>query len=102
VFIKYLLLVSICVSVIGYAEVPVFDDPVYIEANGVPINVGYGGNASPFMIDWDGDSNQDLLLGQYNGGKIRFYSNTGTQYDPTFNTFTYLQADGIDISVSYG
>lgn len=92
----------LCACMISHAEPPVFDDPVYIEANGSPINVGYGGNASPFMIDWDGDGKQDLLLGQYNGGKVRFYPNTGTQYDPSFTTFTYLQADGIDIAVSYG
>ena len=84
------------------AQTPVFDDPVYIQANGSNINVGYGGNASPFMIDWDGDNKQDLLLGQFDGGRIRFYSNTGTHYDPTFGNFTYLQADGATISVSYG
>lgn len=90
-----------CVS-LTYAVTPQFDAPVAIEANGSPINVGYGGNASPFMIDWNGDAKQDLLLGQYDGGKIRFYPNTGTNYNPTFGSFSYLQADGGDISVSYG
>ena len=89
-------------ALIAYAETPVFDDPVYIEANGTPINVGYGGNASPFVIDWDGDGHQDLLLGQFNMGRVRFYTNTGTNYNPTFGDFVYLQADGIPISVSYG
>ena len=97
-----ILMIIVGLLVIGFAEVPVFEDPVYIEANGTPINVGYGGNASPFMIDWDGDNNQDLLLGQYDGGKIRFYANAGTNFNPTFTTFTYLKADGVDIAVSYG
>lgn len=88
--------------ILAFTETPVFDNPVTVEANGSPINVGYGGNASPFMIDWDGDAKQDLLLGQYSGGKIRFYSNTGTHFNPTFGDFVYLQADGVDISVSYG
>jgi len=81
---------------------PVFDAPVAIEANGAPINVGTGGNASPFLVDWNGDGNQDLLLGQYLYGKIRFYANTGSNFDPVFGDFEYLQADGADISLSYG
>ncbi len=85
-----------------YAVTPVFDAPVAIQASGSPINVGYGGNASPFMTDWDGDGKQDLLLGQFDAGKIRFYANTGTNYNPTFGSFSYLQADGVDISLSCG
>ena len=99
---KYLSIIILFLVSISFAQTPIFDDPVYIQANGSNINVGYGGNASPFMIDWDGDNNQDLLLGQYDGGKIRFYSNTGAHYNPTFGNFVYLQADGADISVSYG
>jgi hypothetical protein len=84
------------------AQTPVFDAPVAIEANGVPINVGTGGNASPFMVDWNGDGNQDLLLGQFMYGKVRFYANTGSNFDPVFGDFEYLQADGSDIALSYG
>jgi hypothetical protein len=85
-----------------FAETPVFEPPIPIQANGVNINVGYGGNASPFVVDWDGDAKQDLLLGQFDQGRIRFYSNTGTNYNPTFGNFVYLQADGSFISLSYG
>ena len=99
---KFSLILFILFTVISYAETPVFDDPVYIETDGIPINVGYGGNASPFVIDWDGDGNQDLLLGQFNLGRVRFYTNTGTNYNPTFGSFEYLHADGAPISVSYG
>lgn len=99
---KVLVLVFLSCVIFGFCQTPIFDAPVYIQANGSPINVGYGGNASPFMIDWNGDGNQDLLLGQFDGGKVRFYANTGTNYNPTFGNFTYLQADGVDISVSYG
>jgi hypothetical protein len=87
---------------VAFAATPVFDAPVAIEANGVPINVGYGGNASPFMIDWNGDGKQDLLLGQFDGGKVRYYENVGTNFAPEFADFIYLQADGLDISLSYG
>ncbi|KPK64490.1 hypothetical protein AMJ83_01915 [candidate division WOR_3 bacterium SM23_42] len=99
---KLSLILFMIFVLISHAETPVFDDPVYIEANGTPINVGYGGNASPFIIDWDGDGKQDLLLGQFNQGRVRFYPNIGTNYNPTFSDFIYLQADGTPISVSYG
>jgi hypothetical protein len=97
-----ILFLSFLPLLIAFAETPVFDPPVPIQANGVNINVGYGGNASPFVIDWDGDNKQDLLLGQFDGGRIRFYTNTGTHYNPTFGSFEYLQADGLAIMLSYG
>lgn len=92
----------ILLAIIAVAETPVFEPPLPIQAGGVNINVGYGGNASPFMIDWDGDGKQDLLLGQYDQGRIRFYTNTGTHFNPTFGSFVYLQAGGSYISLSYG
>ncbi len=92
----------VLLAVPALAQTPVFDAPVAIEANGVPINVGTGGNASPFLVDWNGDGKQDLLLGQYLYGKVRFYANIGSNFAPEFGDFEYLQADGSDISVSYG
>jgi len=89
-------------AVVAFAQTPVFDAPVAIEANGVSINVGYGGNASPFVVDWNGDGKQDLLLGQFNGGKVRYYENIGENFAPVFGDSVYLQADGIDISLTYG
>lgn len=99
---KYSCALFIILLSLSLAEPPVFEPPLPIQANGVSINTGYGGNASPFLIDWDGDGKQDLLLGQFDGGRIRFYQNTGTHYNPTFNTFVYLQADGVVISLSSG
>jgi hypothetical protein len=89
-------------AVFAFAQTPVFDAPVALEANGGPINVGTGGNASPFVVDWNGDGKQDLLLGQYDGGKVRFYENIGEDSAPLFGDFVYLQADGSDIALSYG
>ena len=89
-------------AVVAFAQTPVFDAPVAIEANGVPINVGTGGNASPFLIDWNGDGKQDLLLGQYMYGKVRFYENIGEDTAPVFGDSVFLQADGSDISLTYG
>jgi hypothetical protein len=89
-------------ALVAFAQTPEFDAPVAIEANGSPINVGLGGNASPFVVDWNGDGKQDLLLGQYNGGKVRFYENIGENFTPVFGDSTFLQADGSDITLTYG
>lgn len=99
---KKVLILVISTAFVMFAQTPVFDPPVYVQANGVNINVGYGGNASPFVVDWDGDGKQDLLLGQFDMGRVRFYTNIGTNYNPTFGDFVYLQASGSYISVSYG
>jgi hypothetical protein len=79
------------------AQTPIFNSPVNIYAGASPIDVGYYG--SPFYYDWDGDGTKDLIVGQYSSGKVRFYKNTGTDTNPVFGSFSYLQADGVDISV---
>jgi len=89
-------------AAVAAATTPVFDAPVAIEAYDVPINVGSGGNASPFVVDWNGDGAQDLLLGQFTNGKVRFYPNVGTNFAPEFGDFEYLKADGSDITLTYG
>ena len=89
-----------------YAQLPTFKSPVPVTANGSAINTGFGGNASPFMSDWDGDGKKDLLLGTFLGdnisGSILFYPNTGTDNNPSFGDHTLLEADGSPISVSCG
>ena len=99
---KFISVSFIFLILVSFAETPVFEPPIPIQASSANINVGYGGNASPFVIDWDGDGKQDLLLGQFDGGRIRFYANMGTNYNPTFGIFVYLQADGSVISLSSG
>lgn len=82
------------------ASVPMFKEPVILQADGVNIDVGL--IAEPFMIDWDGDGLTDLLVGQFSPGKVSFYKNIGTNQNPVFTFSNYLQADGSDIAVSAG
>lgn len=89
-----------CFIVSAGAQIPAFEEPVYIYAGGNVIDVGSYG--SPFTYDWDGDGAKDLIMGQFDSGKIRFFKNIGTQYNPVFDNGVFLQADGVDITLPYG
>jgi hypothetical protein len=82
------------------ATPPDFQDFVYIEANGSAITVN--GHADPCVADWDGDGLKDLLLGEFTQGRIRLYLNSGTSNAPVFTTWSYLESDGVVITLPYG
>ena len=63
-----------------------------------PIDVEVG-HATPSVVDWDGDGKRDLLLGQFGGGRLRFYRNVGTDGAPRLRGFEYVQAGGKDATV---
>src|SRR5262245_35974544 len=54
-----------------------FQSPVRVEAAGKPIRLESPGYACPCWADIDGDGKKDLLVGQFNGGKIQFFKNLG-------------------------
>jgi hypothetical protein len=72
--------------------------PVLLLDGKKPIDVDVG-HATPYVADWDGDGKKDLLVGQFGEGKLRIYLNKGTDENPKFDGFTYLQAGGKDASV---
>jgi len=88
------------VPLAAYASVPSFHEPVIVQADGVNIEVSL--IADPFMADWNDDGLNDLLVGEFTMGKVSFFKNIGTNQSPSFTFSGYLQADGADISVSYG
>jgi hypothetical protein len=57
--------------------------PVRLEAGGKPIDTDIG-HATPALYDWDGDGKRDLLVGQFGGGKMKIFKNTGTNAKPAF------------------
>ena len=94
---KYLIL--LCLA--AFALALDYQSPVKIEASGTPITLAIG-HANPLVFDWNGDGLKDLIVGQYSSGKIRLYPNEGTNADPVFSSYTFMQADGTDISLSSG
>ena len=96
--------------------------PVRILAGGQPIDVTTG-HAAPHVMDFDGDGVRDLLVGEFGdgafpndqlppnlaagwlkggrfcNGKVRIYKNHGTDTEPRFEGFEFLQAGGGDATV---
>lgn len=69
-----------------------------IKAKGKDIVVP--GYAVPSLADWNGDHLKDLLVGEGGGGysgKIRVYLNVGTETDPCFTDYSYVQSNGKDL-----
>ncbi len=54
-----------------------FKEPVQLMADNEPVKVEAPGYACPSLADVNGDGHKDLLVGQFQGGKIKVYSNDG-------------------------
>jgi hypothetical protein len=67
-----------------------FENPVMVMAGGEPVRVESPGYACPSWADWDGDGKPDLLVGQFNKGKIAFYKNEGGEGVPKFAKGTMI------------
>jgi len=80
---------------------PVFRDGTVVYCSGDTLKAG--SISSPMVTDWNGDGCKDLVVADVETisgttyGLLRFYENTGSNAQPVFNSFTYLQADGFDI-----
>lgn len=60
--------------------------------------------SSPCLYDWDGDGKRDLLIGEFEQGRISFLKNVNTDDDPQFNKRDYYLEDenGTTISTASG
>ena len=76
------------VTIAGAAE---FAAPVRLSGGGQAVRVESPGYAAPCWADVDGDGKKDLLVGQFNNGKIRVYRNLGKN---KLAAGQWLQAEG--------
>lgn len=80
---------------------PVYDDPVTLKEKNPAL---YAGSlVTPTLVDWDGDGKLDIVCGN-SAGHILFFSNIGSNRNPSFSSGTYLKAGGeiIHIQPGYG
>ena len=65
------------------------------------INIDVPGYSVPSFVPWDGDGLKDLIVGEGGGGvaegKVRVYLNIGTEFEPEFSGYFYVQSLGSDL-----
>lgn len=66
--------------------------PIQLAVEGQPIDTEVG-HAAPFVGDFDGDGVDDLLVGQFGGGKLRIYRNTAANGQPQYAALEWFKAD---------
>ncbi len=76
--------------------------PVRLAAGGRAIDVERSGHAAPCVADLDGDGRPDLLVGQFDGGKLRVYRNTAKSGPPRLDGFDWFTASGAPGTVPNG
>jgi hypothetical protein len=52
------------------------------------------GHLAPRFWDWDGDGLEDLLLGQFEGGRLAIHRNIGRRGRPRFAPAVWFEAGG--------
>jgi hypothetical protein len=73
---------------------PAFELPVSLKPEGDT----FPPRPSPYLFDWDGDGNRDLLVGS-DRGKVFFYKNVGKNDAPLFGKGELLSAGGKTLTV---
>lgn len=86
-----------------FAQAPVFKKPLLIKPVGTTGTAPYYftgvHHPDPCIADWDDDGLADLIVGQFSGGRVKWWKNTGSVGNPRFEYKGLLYADGKKISV---
>lgn len=77
---------------------PNFLVQTYAQENGSDLVVP-SGRSSPVVFDVDDDGRKDLLAGNTDG-QLLFYSNVGTDANPTFSGYLAVESDGVPIDLA--
>lgn len=71
-----------------------FESAFMLQADGKPVAVESPGYACPTIADVDGDDVDDLVVGQFSGGKMKWYRNTAKQTEaPEYSIGKWIQSN---------
>lgn len=95
-------LTLVLIAGVAWAQAPNFDYPYLMSCpEGLIVENNY--YDIPTFGDWDDDGDQDMMVGVFYSGNIFYYENTAVSgTPPVFANHTVLQADGVNIQVTYG
>jgi len=71
----------------------------FVKADGNDIQVP--GYSVPSFVEWNNDNLKDLVIGEGGGledAKVRVYLNVGTESNPQFSDYFYVQSNGSDLT----
>jgi len=93
-----LVVYALCLSAPGArADVPELEEGVLVKDVMPQVNKAH--TAAPEVVDWNNDGKKDLLVGQFDGGKVLLFINKGTDELPSFDKGTYLKSGDEEIKV---
>jgi len=93
-----LVVYALCLSAPGArADVPELEMGVLVKDVMPQVNKAH--TAAPEVVDWNNDGKKDLLVGQFNDGKVLLFINKGTDESPSFSSGKYVEAGGKEIKV---
>ncbi len=98
---KHAVMLTFVTALTTAAGPPQLATGVRLSVEGKPIDMEIG-HLVPTVVDWNGDGKKDLIVGQFSKGAIRLYLNEGTDAEPRFGKFTYLEAGDRPIRLDAG
>lgn len=83
------------------ANPPIFRSGVVLQNENEELPGDTSGYTAPCIGDWDGDGDNDLLIGTFQDGPIYFFENVADEGEPVLQLTGALQADGEQINAPY-
>ena len=70
---------------------------IFAQKDGLDLVVP-GRRSSPVILDLDGDGKKDLLTGNTDG-QLLYYRNVGTDAEPSFSGYSFVESNGVPIDL---